>query len=135
MKYLIKQRRDSKLSLHIKYNNRTNLLYKMEKKIKKDSPEQCLFIAVILQALLDASKPKTETETVEINYNRERARAWFFASVGVTCKDYIEVCDHAGINYSDTRLFAHQLIQSDNKRKIRQKINLILRKDLPIKIM
>ena len=27
-----------------------------------------------------------------ITENRERAKAWFFASVGVTCKDYIEVC-------------------------------------------
>ena len=115
-------------------NTRTNLLYTIEKKLQRDRPEQCLFIAVVLQALLDASKPKFETETDMITENRERARAWFFASVGVTCKDYITVCDHAGINYEDTRVFAHQLIQSKHKRKVRQKINLILRKDLPIKI-
>ena len=115
-------------------NTRTNLLYTIEKKLQRDRPEQCLFIAVVLQALLAAGKPKFETETDMITENRERARAWFFASVGVTCKDYITVCDHAGINYEDTRVFAHQLIQSKHKSKVRQKINLILRKDLPIKI-
>jgi|TARA_R110002049_G_C8728343_1_gene525660 hypothetical protein len=112
-----------------------NLLFNLEKKLQKEKPEQCLFIAVVLQALLDASKPTFETETEAITENRERAKAWFFASVGVTCKDYIEVCDHAGIDYSDTRVFAHQLIQSNHKTRIRKRINLLLRKELPIKIM
>ena len=111
-----------------------NLLFNLEKKLQKERPEQCLFIAVVLQALLDASKPEIRNEDEDNSYERERAKSWFFASVGVTCTDFITVCDHAGINYSDTRVFAHQFLQSKQKIKIRKKINLILRKDLPFKI-
>ena len=111
-----------------------NLLFNLEKKLQRERPEQCLFIAVILQALLDASKPKIKNEDEDITYERERAKAWFFASVGVTCKDFITVCDHAGVDYSDTRGFAHQLLQSKQKPRVRRRINLLLKKDLPIKM-
>jgi hypothetical protein len=111
-----------------------NLLFNLEKKLQKERPEQCLFIAVILQALLDATKPKLQNEDEDISYERERAKAWFFASVGVTCKDFITVCDHAGIDYLDTRGFAHQLLQSKQKARVRKRISIILRKDLPIKM-
>ena len=109
-----------------------NLLFNLEKKLQRERPEQCLFIAVILQALLDASKPKIKNEDEDITYERERAKAWFFASVGVTCKDFITVCDHAGVDYSDTRGFAHQLLQSKQKLRVRRRINLLLKKALPI---
>ena len=111
-----------------------NLLFNLEKKLHKRRPEQCLFIAVVLQALLDASKPELKDEEYEITYERERARAWFFASVGVTCSDFLTVCDHAGADSSDTRVFARQLLKSHQKTRVRRKINLILRKDLPLKM-
>ena len=111
-----------------------NLLFNLEKKLQKERPEQCLFIAVVLQALLDASKTEIRNEDEDISYERERAKAWFFASVGVTCTDFITVCDYAGINYSDTRVFAQQFLQSKQKIRIRKKINLILKKDLPFKM-
>tara|TARA_R100001015_G_C4571019_1_gene129076 strand:+ start:385 stop:756 length:372 start_codon:yes stop_codon:yes gene_type:complete len=111
-----------------------NLLFNLEKKLQKERPEQCLFIAVILQALLDATKPKLPNEEEDTTYERERAKAWFFASVGVTCKDFITVCDHAGVDFSDTRVFAQQLLKSKQKPRVRRRINLLLRKDLPIKI-
>ena len=111
-----------------------NLLFNLEKKLHKRRPEQCLFIAVVLQALLDASKPELKDEEYEITYERERARAWFFASVGVTCSDFLTVCDHAGVDSSDTRVFARQLLKSHQKSRVRRKINLILRKDLPLKM-
>ena len=111
-----------------------NLIIKLERKLNKDSPEQCLFIAVILQALLDASKPTIKGEDESITYERQRAKAWFFASVGVTCKDFITVCDHAGVEFSSTRIFAKRLLKSKYQTRIRRRINLLLRKDLPIKI-
>ena len=48
-----------------------NLLFNLEKKLQKERPEQCLFIAVILQALLDATKPKLRDEEYEVSYERE----------------------------------------------------------------
>ena len=108
------------MSENSKFN--LNLIVSLEKKLERESPEQRLFIAVILQE-----------ET--ISYERQRATAWFFASVGVTCQDFITVCDHAGVEFSSTRMFAQQLIKSEHKSRIRRRINLLLRKDLPIKIM
>jgi hypothetical protein len=115
-------------------NLKLNLLFNLEKKLQKERPEQCLFIAVVLQALLDASKPELKDEEYEITYERERARAWFFASVGVTCSDFLTVCDHAGVDSSDTRVFARHLLKSNKRARVRRKINLILRKDLPLKM-
>ena len=120
------------MSENSKFN--LNLIVSLEKKLERESPEQCLFIAVILQALLDASKPELKNEEETISYERQRATAWFFASVGVTCQDFITVCDHAGVEFSSTRMFAQQLIKSEHKSRIRRRINLLLRKDLPIKI-
>jgi len=111
-----------------------NLLFNLEKKLQKERPEQCLFIAVILQALLDATKPRLQNEDEDISYERERAKAWFFASVGVTCRDFITVCDHAGVDFLDTRGFALQLLKSKQKVRVRKRISIILRKDLPIKM-
>ncbi len=43
------------------------------------SNERVLFIAVVLQALLDATKPEDPNESKTAIYARERATAWFFA--------------------------------------------------------
>ena len=51
-------------------------------------PERVLFLSVIFQALLDATKEKTIVESSRTSVERQHARAWFFCSVGVTCDNF-----------------------------------------------
>ena len=56
-------------------------------------PERVLMLCVILQQLLDATKPTYKGES---SYNillRDRARSWLTSSYGVTATDRDEVCD------------------------------------------
>ena len=57
---------------------------------KKELPERGLFLSVILQALLDATNKKSKV-------HRDKAIAWFFCSVGVTCDNFEQICNHAGL--------------------------------------
>ncbi len=90
------------------------------------SPERILFMTVILQALLDASKPSTTNESERAKLDRTHAQAWFFASVGVTAEDFATVCDMAGIDPGYTRNFAYKVICSKEVKYTRKKINSIL---------
>ena len=92
----------------------------------KSSREKLLFLAVILQALLDASKPKTNNESDSSLQARERATAWFFCSVGVTCDNFEQVCQHAGLSPSYTRSFAYKVIHSPDIKYVRQRIKKML---------
>ncbi len=95
----------------------------------KDSPERSLFLAVILQALLDATKPMRSDESSQaINY-RERAISWFAASIGVTATNFIEVCDMANLDSVYVRNFAYKVIHSKEKTFIRHRINQVLQTD------
>jgi len=95
----------------------------------KDSPERSLFLAVILQALLDATKPMRSDESSQaINY-RERAISWFAASIGVTSTNFIEVCDMANLDSVYVRNFAYKVIHSKEKTFIRHRINQVLQTD------
>ncbi len=62
-----------------------------------ESSERILFLSVILQALLDATKDKKVNEKIRITYERDRAKSWLFSKVGVTCQDFEDVCDMAGV--------------------------------------
>ena len=63
--------------------------------------EKRLFIAVILQALLDVSKkPITTYDKV----NRQKAEAWFFADVGVTCENFEKVINTKNNKYLRNRI-------------------------------
>jgi len=85
----------------------------------KEEPERRLYLAVLLQALLDASN--------KINMiDKEKASAWFFCSVGVTCDNFELICDGAGIEPSLVRSFAYEVINSKKKSKFRYKIYQIL---------
>jgi len=93
------------------------------------SPEKVLFLTVILQALLDASKPETVNDSERAKIDRDRAQAWFFASVGVTAEDFTIVCDMAGIDPQYARTFAYKVLRSKEIEYTRKKINSILSKD------
>ena len=50
---------------------------------RKD-PHKTLYLSVIFQAVLDATKPEKNNEKGEIKLLRDQANAWFFTSTGVT---------------------------------------------------
>ena len=86
---------------------------------KEESAERKLFLAVIFQALLDATNKKSKV-------HRDRAIAWFFCSVGVTCDNFEQVCDHAGLSPTYTRSFAYKVIHSPDLKYVRQRIKKML---------
>ena len=92
----------------------------------ESSPERTLFLCVLLQALLDASKPVYEGEPVTARIDRDRASAWFFASVGTTARDFEEVCSHAGVDADYMRDFAYKVLKSGEIEYVRRRINAVL---------
>jgi|TARA_R110000868_G_scaffold719_2_gene5178 hypothetical protein len=90
--------------------------------ITDKNPHKSLYIAVILQALLDLSKPKFKKEKSDIQIQRDQAHSWVFASVGVTCKDFQEVCLYAGLKPESVREVAYSLINSKDNRNVRNTI-------------
>ena len=89
-------------------------------------PERVLFLSVIFQALLDATKEKTIVESSRTSVERQHARAWFFCSVGVTCDNFEQICDHAGMSPTYTRSFAYKVIHSPDIKYVRQRIKKML---------
>tara|TARA_R100000008_G_C3467211_1_gene107153 strand:- start:137 stop:469 length:333 start_codon:yes stop_codon:yes gene_type:complete len=92
----------------------------------ESDPEKLLFLAVILQALLDATKPRKKTETETSIVARDQAKAWFFASVGVTCSNFELVCENAGLEPTYVRGFAYKVLESKEIKYVRKRINKIL---------
>jgi hypothetical protein len=88
--------------------------------------EKALFMTVILQALLDATKPSYDGEPDTAVLERDRAVAWFFASVGVTAEDFNTVCDYAGIDPAYMRDFAFKVLKSGEVDYVRKRINAVL---------
>ena len=82
--------------------------------------------SVILQAMLDATKPKTPRESTEAIIARETAMSWFFCSVGVTADDFMTVCDIADVDPDYVRSFAHKVIRSKEVDFVRKRINTVL---------
>ena len=92
------------------------------------TPERVLFMSVIFQALLDATKEKTIVESSRTSVERAHARAWFFCSVGVTCDNFEYVCESAGMDADYTRSFALKVINSKEIKYVRQRIRRVLDK-------
>ena len=97
-----------------------------DEQVELRTPEKTLFLTVILQALLDATKPEYEGEPINSVLERERAIAWFFASVGVTAEDFTVVCDYAGVNPVYMREFAFKVLKSGEVDYVRRRINAVL---------
>jgi len=91
-------------------------------------PERILFLSVIFQALLDATKEKTIVESSRTSVERAHARAWFFCSIGVTCDNFEYVCESAGMDADYTRSFALKVINSKEIKYVRQRIRRVLDK-------
>ena len=82
-------------------------------------PERRLYLAVILQALLDATRIKG-------NINKRRATSWFQCSIGVTCDNFEFICDGADIEADSVRGFAYEVIHSKQKTNFRYQIYKVL---------
>ena len=93
---------------------------------KDTAGERVLFLSVILQALLDATKPEYNGEPDTATLDRDQATAWFFAKVGVTAKDFETVCELAGVDAPYTRDFAYKVLKSGEITFIRKRINTLL---------
>ena len=91
-----------------------------------ESSERQLFLSVILQALLDATKEKIPNEKIRTTYDRDRAKAWLLSEVGVTCQNFEDICGMAGVSPQVTRTFAYKVVKSNNKDFIRRRIKNIL---------
>ena len=109
--------------------NDTILSIEFSPKSIESSSERLLFLAVILQALLDATKPKAKNEIDTSIFARDRATAWFFAKVGVTCENFEYVCDNADVNPGYVREFAFKVLKSKEIDYVRKRINKILDKN------
>ena len=99
-----------------------------EVKKQESSTERILFLSVIFQALLDATKIKSKVESPRTSVERQHARAWFFCTTGVTCDNFEYVCENAGMNAEYTRSFALKVINSKEIKYVRQKIRRVLDK-------
>ena len=93
---------------------------------KEGENERALFRAVIYQALLDASGDNSNT-TKEAIHIREEAVRWFSKTVGVTASWFVDVCDLAGLHYSQVRSFARKLIDEPTNTDFqRKRLNVLL---------
>jgi hypothetical protein len=90
------------------------------------NPHKVLYISVILQALLDLLKTERPEEHSSITLERDQARAWFFASVGVTADDFETVCTFAGLEAKKVRSFALKVINTGERENVRRRIRLLL---------
>jgi hypothetical protein len=103
-----------------------NLITELEQ--QDSSNERILFLSVIFQALLDATKIKSKVESPRSSVERANARAWFFCSVGVTCDNFEYICENAGMDADYTRSFAIKVINSKEIKYVRQRIRRVLDK-------
>ena len=89
-------------------------------------PIKNLYTAVIFQAVLDLIKPKDIHEKSGIKLERDQAHSWVFASVGVTCENFEDTCELAGLEPVMVRSFTLNVINSGDSDEVRRKINSLL---------
>ena len=82
-----------------------------------NEPSKSLYVAVIMRAILDASKPKKKNESSEIKTYREDANNWLFKEIGATSKDFVLICDLAGLPFNRVRTLAHNVINSGDENE------------------
>tara|TARA_R100001594_G_scaffold150465_1_gene211776 strand:+ start:580 stop:1014 length:435 start_codon:yes stop_codon:yes gene_type:complete len=89
------------------------------------SPEQLLFLAVVYQALLDATKEERHNDSEEVKRYRKEATNWFTVEYGTTATDFEEVCYLAGLEPRLTRSFAQKIFTKEIKFE-RKRINVLI---------
>lgn len=102
------------------------ILNPIEDEKTESSPERLLFLAVIYQAILDASREELPNESDLIKRQRKEALSWFFNERYVD--DLDEVCYLAGINSRWLIKVVKQIVDGDvnfNRKRINVLINTI----------
>ena len=94
--------------------------------VTRKDPIRSLYLAVILQAIIDLIKPESIQEGSNIKLQRDQAHAWVFSSVGVTCENFEDTCTLAGLEPGMVRTFTLNVIKSGDTDEVRRKINSIL---------
>ena len=94
--------------------------------VTRKNPHRSLYLAVILQAVLDMTKPEETKESSDIRLQRDQANAWGFASVGVTCENFEDTCALAGIEPGVIRTFAINVTKSGDVNGVRRRITSLL---------
>ena len=94
--------------------------------VTRKDPIRSLYLAVILQAIIDLIKPESIQESSDIKLQRDQAHAWVFSSVGVTCENFEDTCTLAGLEPGMVRTFTLNVIKSGDIDEVRRKINSIL---------
>jgi len=98
---------------------------KIKERYDKGDPHMSLFNGVILQALLDICRDKDY-----LDKDKEEAMEWFFSSVVSIKENFESVCDLAGVEVPRVKDFAYRIINSSNKKTIRQQISYYLHEEI-----
>jgi len=108
-------------------SNTTSINVELEDKDKvpPKSPEQLLFLAVVYQALLDATKLQRVNDSEEVKRNRREAASWFTTEHGTTATDFEEVCFLAGLEPHLTRSFVKKIFNKEVSFE-RKRINVLI---------
>lgn len=90
------------------------------------SPEQLMWLAVIAQAILDATKDPRSSDSDAIIEHRRSATRWLTTvSACVTADDRLTVCELAGISESQIRRLSTNVLFHDQPFE-RFRINALL---------
>ena len=90
------------------------------------NPEKVLWLCVILQQLLDATKPEYDGENSYNVLTRDRAKTWLLSTYGVTATDRDDVCHMAGVEPEALKSFTKKLFHTNEVEYVRKRINAIL---------
>ena len=91
---------------------------------KDGEQERTLYLAVIFQALLDATVSSTVVSASDVNVIQRQANSWCFSPTKAS--DFEDVCDLAGIDPDYTRTLAHKVIKSNKITFIRKRLYALL---------
>jgi len=112
------------VSYDFSWEDLQNIVWEDEN-VEPHSPERMLFIAVFIQALLDATKPSYEGEPNVSKKNRRRSHKWFSLPGCVTASTFEPICDLAGINPEYARKH-YEKIQAGEIEFPHRRINVLL---------
>ncbi len=102
-----------------------NFLRTVEKNISiSTDAERTLFLAVILQALLDATQK--DTQDLESHKYKREAILWFTTNNGKRKEDFEYICDLAEIEPNYMRRVAMEILTSKRTSFVRNHINALL---------
>ena len=93
--------------------------------LERTSPERVMFIAVFLQALLDATKPEYKGEPRSAVADRNCAVKWFSVPECVTASSFEPICELAGIDPDYARRY-FKLIMKGEREFTYRRINILL---------